>query len=65
MHSDGARLQSRDASEALGIVEFHRKNTQKLAEALLNCETLTRDEIVELIKPEKEASSPSGVAFSV
>jgi cell division protease FtsH len=51
--------------EALAIVEFHRKNTRKLAEALLSCETLSREEVIELLKPEAASSSPSGVAFSV
>ena len=51
--------------EALAIVEFHRKNAQKLAEALLTQETLTREEVVELLKPKADSGPPSGVAFSV
>lgn len=51
--------------EALNLVESHRKNTKKLAEALLTYETLTRDEVLELLKKPAPDSNPAGVAFSV
>jgi cell division protease FtsH len=51
--------------EALAIVEFHRKNTKRLAEALLTFETLTREEVLDLLKTEAPAGSSSGMAFSV
>lgn len=51
--------------EALAIVEFHRQNAKKLAEALLACETLTREEVLDLLKPEPGPGSPSDAAFSV
>ena len=51
--------------EALGIIEFHRKNTKKLAEALLTYETLSREEVVELLKAQADNDTKPGVAFSV
>lgn len=51
--------------EALAIVEGHRKNTKKLAEALLSYETLSREEVIDLLKPQADTASASGLAFSV
>lgn len=51
--------------DALTLIEAHRKNTKKLAEALLSYETLSREEVVELLKAQEHAGSASGVAFSV
>jgi cell division protease FtsH len=51
--------------DALTLIEFHRKSTKRLAEALLSYETLSREEVVELMKTDDEANSATGVAFSV
>ena len=51
--------------DALTLIEFHRKNTKKLAEALLSYETLSRDEVLELLKKDLDTNSGAGLAFSV
>jgi ATP-dependent Zn protease len=51
--------------EALALIETHKKQTRKLAEALLVQETLTREEVVTLFQQDTEAQTGSGVAFSV
>jgi cell division protease FtsH len=51
--------------DALALVEAHKKQTRKLAEALLVQETLTREEVVELFKKEEKSEHGSGMAFSV
>ena len=49
---------------ALALIDSHRKNTKKLAEALLSYETLSRDEVLELLKKDGETTSGTA-AFSV
>jgi cell division protease FtsH len=51
--------------EAFALIETHKKQTRKLAEALLVQETLTREEVVTLFQQDTEAQTGSGVAFSV
>jgi ATP-dependent Zn protease len=44
------RLLEKADREALGIIKMYREQTKRLAEALLIRETLTRDEVIELLK---------------
>jgi len=54
------RLLEKADREALGIIKMYREQTKRLAEALLIRETLTRDEVIELLKlPATEAGKMS------
>ena len=44
------RLLENADREALAMVKEHKEQTRKLAEALLEHETLTRDEVIALLK---------------
>ena len=42
--------------EAYEIIQAQKENTEKLAKALLDRETLTKDEVVQLLSPASAAS---------
>ncbi|MCI0746710.1 MAG: AAA family ATPase [Verrucomicrobia subdivision 3 bacterium] len=57
------RLLEEADREALTIIETHRKNTQKLAEALLVRETLTKAEVLELFDQKSPGEETFGFEY--
>ena len=45
--------------EAFELVQSQKANTEKLAQALLACETLTREEVLELLGMQPASATPA------
>ena len=48
--------------QAHELIEMHKENTAKLARALFDRETLTRDEVLQLLTPLRATASTDEVA---